>query len=63
MEVKKIWYAVMRGNEDTDHGYGSFDLEKAIAMANDMRNSGYEDAYIAVIDTDDDYCIEEISEF
>ena len=48
---------------DTDHGYGSFDLEKAIAMTNDIRKSGDEDAYIAVIDPDDDFCVDEIREF
>lgn len=63
MESKKVWYAVLRDNEDTDHGYGSFDLEKAIAMTNGMRKSGDEGAYIAVIDPDDDYCIDEILEF
>lgn len=63
MESKKVWYAVMKDNEDTDHGYGSHDLEKAIEMANKMRKSGDEEAYIAVIDPDDDYCIEEIRDF
>lgn len=63
MEGKKLWYAVMMDNEDTDHGFGSFDLEKAIAIAKDARKSGDEDAYIAVIDPDDDFCIDEIRDF
>ena len=63
MEGKKLWYAVMIDNEDTDHDYGSFDLGKATVMAIDLRMSGYEGAYIAVIDTDDDFCVDEIREF
>lgn len=63
MESKKDWYAVMTDNEDTDHSYGSFDLEKAIAMTNYIRMSGYEDAYIAVIDTQYDFCVDEIRDF
>lgn len=63
MESKKVWYAVMRDNEDTDHGYGSFDLENAIKMANDMRKDGDADAYIAVIDPEDDFCLDEIRDF
>ena len=63
MEGKKFWYAVMMDNEDTYYGYGSCDLQKAIAMTNDMRESGDEDAYIAVIDLDDELCVDEIREF
>lgn len=42
---KKLWYAVMMDREDTDWGYGSFDLDEAKAMARE-----YEEGYIAVID-------------
>ena len=63
MESKHIWYAVMKDNEDTDHSYGSHDLEKAIEMANKLHKSGDEEAYIAVIDPEDDYCFDEIRDF
>lgn len=53
---KKIWYAVLRDNEDNDWGYGSFDIEEAKRMARDMG----EEAYIAVIDDDDKFCLDEI---
>lgn len=64
--MKKLWYAVMQNREDNDWGYGSFDKEEAIAMAD---KPNYPDAYIAVIDanydeegnpTSDGECIEEI---
>lgn len=48
-----FWYAVMIDNEDTDWGYGSFDLDEAKEML-----KGYPDGYIAVIEND--CCIREI---
>lgn len=63
MESKKVWYAVMMDNEDTDHGTGSFNMEEAIEKAQKMRNDGYADAHVAVIDPEDDFCFEEIRDF
>lgn len=63
---KKLWYAVMRDREDNDWGYGSFNLNKAIKMAD---KDNYPEAYIAVIDanydedgnpTTDGECVEEM---
>lgn len=57
--VTGIWYAAMRDHEDDDWGTGSFDLEEAKRMC---RNMG-QDAYIAVIDDNDDpICIDEIEQ-
>ena len=50
------WYAVMKDREDTDWGFGDFDLEKAKLSA---RGFGY-DAYIAVILHGE--CIREITQ-
>lgn len=65
MDTKmKYWYAVMIDREDSDWGYGSFDLSKAIEM-----HKNYPDGYIAVIDagydendkpTKDAFCVDEI---
>lgn len=61
---KKLWYAVMRDNEDYDWGTGSFSLEEAEEMV-----KNYPEGYIAVIDanydeegnaTTDPICVEEI---
>lgn len=69
---KKLWYAIMQDNEDTDWGIGSFDREEAIAKAKSWKNNGSPDAYIAVIDanyddngepTTDGECVEEIRDF
>lgn len=49
------WYAVMKNREDNDWGTGSFNLEEAKKMAQDLGP----DAYIAVIEND--VCIEEIN--
>lgn len=54
-----IWYAVMQDREDTDHGYGSNDLEESKKMCREMKED-YPDAYIAVISPADDFCLEEI---
>ena len=56
---KKLWFAVMKDREDTDHGYGSHDLEEAEEMCREMKEDN-PDAYIAVIDPKDDFCVEEI---
>lgn len=55
--VEAPWYAVMKDADDTDWGYGSYDLDEAKEMA---RNCG-DEAYIAVIrEGDDPVCIEEL---
>lgn len=59
-EETAIWYAVMRDLEDNDHSIGTFDLEEAIRMALEYRASGDTDAYVALIDPKDDYCIDEM---
>ena len=58
MENRKIWYAVLRDEDDNDWGSGSEDRAEALQMAEEIG----EDAYVAVIDvTDDDpLCIDEI---
>lgn len=59
----KLWYAVMRDLEDSDWGTGSYDLDEARAKVNELRDDGYTDAYIAVIDMHneaDPVCVEEI---
>ena len=33
MEEKKLWYAILRDEEDNDWGTGSFNKEQAIEMA------------------------------
>lgn len=58
-----MWYAVMRDLEDGDWGTGSYDLDEARAKVAELREDGYTDAYIAVIDMhneDDPVCVEEI---
>lgn len=68
---KKLWYAVMLNNDDTDWGTGSFDRAEAEARVQSLREEGEEEAYIAVIDanydddgnpTTDGLCVEEIRE-
>lgn len=56
-EDRDKWYAVMKDREDTDWGYGSYDLDEAIEMAK-VYSPG---SYIAVIDeTGDPVCVDEI---
>lgn len=62
-ETARVWYAVMRDREDNDHGTGSFDLDEALRMAREYRQIGDEEAYIALIDPKDDYCIDEMHDF
>lgn len=58
------WYAVMTGPDDTDWGTGSYVLSEAKDKVISYRESGYPDAYIAVISDDDDpICVREIHEF
>lgn len=56
--ARKIWYAVLQDDDDNDWGYGSDCRENAEMMAEDLGD----EAYIAVIDIDDDdsLCIAEI---
>ena len=59
-----MWYAVMMDNDDSDWGYGSDNMDKAIEMAKEARANGNEDAYIAVIsDGSDPLCVDEIRDF
>ena len=60
--IPRKWYAVMRDNEDTDWGTGSYDLDEAKAMARQWREDGSPDAYIAVIDEAHKVCVDEIRE-
>ena len=51
------WYAVLKDREDNDWGTGSYNLEEAKQMCEDLG----EEAYIAVIEEGEDpICIEEI---
>lgn len=64
--MKNIWYAIMKDNDDTDWGTGSYDLAEAERKVREYRENGNEDAYIAVIsedNIDDPICIDEIREF
>lgn len=60
----RLWYAVMADKLDSDWGYGSRNLKEAERMVRNLRDEGYEDAYIAVIDDamnpNDPVCIDEI---
>lgn len=59
-----MWYAVMMDNDDSDWGYGSDNMDKAIEMAKEARANGNEDAYIAVIaDGNDPICVDELRDF
>lgn len=59
-----VWYAVMRDRDDDDWGTGSRDYDEAVRMAQALRDDGYSDAYIAVIDDGDDpICTDEITDF
>ena len=59
--MKKIWYAVMKDNDDQDWGTGSFDRDEAIEMVRANKDI-YPDGYIAVIkETEtDSVCVDEI---
>lgn len=47
---KQYWYAIMYSPDDNDWGSGSFDLSEAKSKVAWLRENGYPDAYIAVID-------------
>ena len=55
MANESKWYAVLRDREDTDWGYGSFDLEEAKEMLVGLCT---DDGFIAVIEND--VCIQEL---
>ena len=61
----KLWYAIMKDDDDTDWGTGYDSLEEAIERVKDLRIDTYPDAYIAVIDEsgNEPMCIEEIRDF
>ena len=57
----ECWYAVMKDADDTDWGTGSHDRAEAIQKARDLRDCGYDDAYVAIIsDGPDPVCIGEL---
>ena len=67
MENKKLWYAILRDEEDNDWGSGSFDKEEAISMAKAQNckliaviDGGYDDKGN---ETTDPLCVEIITEF
>lgn len=54
----KLWYAVMRDNDDNDWGSGSYDYDEAVEMVQKYIQDG---GYIAVIEEGNDpICVEEI---
>lgn len=54
----KLWYAVMRDNDDNDWGSGSYDYDEAVEMVQKYIPDG---GYIAVIEEGNDpICVEEI---
>lgn len=54
----KLWYAVMRDNNDNDWGSGSYDYDEAVEMVQKYIPDG---GYIAVIEEGNDpICVEEI---
>ena len=54
----KLWYAVMRDNDDNDWGSGSYDYDEAVEMVQKYIPDG---GYIAVIEEGSDpICVEEI---
>lgn len=55
-----VWYAVLSDREDNGHGTGSFQIREAVREARRLRKNGCPDAYIAVIDQEDDFCLAEI---
>lgn len=57
----KIWYAVVKGTEDNDWGYGSYDRAEALRMARALRDAGDAGAYVVVIeDGSDPVAVDEI---
>lgn len=54
--MENRWFAAMRDREDSDWGYGSYDLEEAKEMLAGMCT---DDGLIAVIE--DDICVEELT--
>lgn len=65
MDNNKIWYALMKGRDDTDWGTGTRNREEAIETVKSWRQDVYPEAYIAVIDESgaEPMCIEEITDF
>ena len=56
----KKFYAVLVDREDSDFGYGSYNLDEAIEMVK-FRKDVYPDAYIGVIEMGTDpICVDEI---
>lgn len=52
-----VWYAVLCDAEDNDYGVGSTRKRDALRLARQYRRAGYYEAYIAVVDPSDGYCI------
>lgn len=55
MKKTKIWYAVMRDNNDNDWGYGSHNKREAAKMVRKMRRDGYPEAFIEIVEIADEY--------
>lgn len=55
-----VWYAIIRDNDDADHGTGSHNKRDALRELKKLQKSGFPDAYIAIIDPRDDFCIDTI---
>lgn len=63
-EDPALWYAVMHGRDDSDAGYGSYDYDKAVEMATDMRDACGDEILIAVYQMGTDpVCIKLIEDF
>lgn len=57
-----MWYACMVDRDDTDWGFGDYDLNEALRIVKQWIKEGHEEAYIAVIKEGeyDNICIDEI---
>lgn len=44
--MKAVWYAVVICKNDNDLGTGSYDYQRAVAIARDFRTSGMAEAHI-----------------
>ena len=60
-EEPEYFFAVLMDEEDDDWGTGSSDSEAAVKMAQEFREYGHPDAYVAVIEIGPDpICVREI---
>lgn len=56
--MKRIWYAAVYDQEDSDLGYGSTRKAEAIRMARAMRRAGYPNACVVVADSTDGFALD-----